>query len=463
MLALDDASPAAAADVCEDADVGARHRHAADLDRELAWLGEAIEVRLTRFFAGEGDGTLPPPPALGAGSAYGRLVAAEGLDRDARLVLALALAPHVRPALLDPFFVRNSALDRLFTEFGARQGAQAAGFQPTGETALFLVAGSDVPARAEAARLFAADHPLRVRVQLTLDAVPGGGPAMAGALTIPRDQAAFLLAGESAGPDYASDFPARRLATPMTWDDLVLAPEVLDQVDHVAAWIAGEGRILDDWGLRRVLTPGYRALFYGPPGTGKTLTAALLGQRAGLEVYRIDLSMVVSKYIGETEKNLAGVFDRAAHGRWILFFDEADALFGTRTSTTSSNDRYANQEVAYLLQRIEDCPCVVILATNLRGNIDDAFSRRFQSMIGFTRPDPEQRARLWRGALAPVPLRDDVRVEDLAREHDLVGGSIVNAVRHAAVCALRKGSDAIAQADLLAGIAVEARKEGRTP
>jgi hypothetical protein len=312
-------------------------------------------------------------------------------------------------------------------------------------------------------RLFAPDHPLRARVQLMLDAAPGGGPAMAGVLAIPRDQAALLATGTTIGPDYAADFPARRLTTRMGWDDLVLAPEVLDQIDPVSAWIAGETRILDDWGLRRILTPGYRALFYGPPGTGKTLTAALLGRRAGLAVYRIDLSMVVSKYVGETEKNLAGVFDRAAHGRWILFFDEADALFGTRTSTTSANDRYANQEVAYLLQRIEDCPCVVILATNLRGNIDDAFSRRFQSMIGFTRPDPEQRTRLWRGALAPVPLGGDVRIEELARDHELVGGSIVNAVRHAAVTALRRGADAIFQADLLAGISAEARKEGRTP
>ena len=243
----------------------------------------------------------------------------------------------------------------------------------------------------------------------------------------------------------------------------MLGPEVLDQIQHITAWLAHEARILDGWGLRRTLAPGYRALFYGPPGTGKTLTAALIGQQAGLDVYRIDLSMVVSKYIGETEKNLAGVFDQAAHRNWILFFDEADALFGARTATASSNDRYANQEVAYLLQRIEDCPCLVILATNLRGNIDDAFSRRFQSLVGFTRPDAAQRERLWQGALGGVPLADDVRLPELARDHELVGGAIINVVRHAAVTALRRGRDRIGQADLLGGIASEARKEGRTP
>jgi hypothetical protein len=425
--------------------------------RELAWLGATIEARLKGFFAAEGDAA-PPPPELDPGSAYGRLAAA--LDRDARLVLALAAAPHVQPALLDPFFVRNSALDRPFTEFGGRTGSHA-GFQPTGETALFLVAGTEPAARAAALRLFASDHPLRERAQVALDGA-GGGSVMAGALTIPRDQVAALATGQATRPDFAADFPARRLSTRLTWDDLVLAPEVMDQVDHIGGWIAGEARILDDWGLRRTLSPGYRALFYGPPGTGKTLTAALLGQQAGLDVYRIDLSMIVSKYIGETEKNLAGVFDQAAHRRWILFFDEADALFGTRTSTTSSNDRYANQEVAYLLQRIEDCPCLTILATNLRGNIDDAFSRRFQSLVGFTRPDAAQRARLWRGTLAGVPLADDVRLDELA-SHELVGGAIVNVVRHAAVTALRRGRDRIGQADLLGGIASEARKEGRTP
>jgi SpoVK/Ycf46/Vps4 family AAA+-type ATPase len=274
----------------------------------------------------------------------------------------------------------------------------------------------------------------------------------------------MLATGAAPKPDYAPDFPARRLTTRLGWDDLVLSPEVMDQVEHIAAWLAHERRILGDWGLGRSLAPGYRALFYGPPGTGKTLTAALLGQRAGLDVYRIDLSMVVSKYIGETEKNLAGVFDQAAHRNWILFFDEADALFGARSNGTSSNDRYANQEVAYLLQRIEDCPSVVILATNLKSNMDDAFLRRFQSLVGFSRPDAGQRERLWRGVLSgSVPVAPDVALDAIARDHQLVGGAIVNVVRHAAVSALRRDRPAIGHDDLVAGIASELRKEGRTP
>lgn len=153
-----------------------------------------------------------------------------------------------------------------------------------------------------------------------------------------------------------------------------------------------------------------------------------------MDVYRVDLSMIVSKYIGETEKNLAKVFDMAENRNWILFFDEADALFGKRTSTNTSNDRHANQEVAYLLQRIEDFPGTVILATNLKSNIDEAFSRRFQSIIYFPMPDEELRAVLWRNMLPKQWLGDDA--EELiatAAQAELSGGSIANVVRRCAI------------------------------
>lgn len=191
-------------------------------------------------------------------------------------------------------------------------------------------------------------------------------------------------------------------------------------------------------GLKRFLKPGYRALFYGPPGTGKTLAATLLGKKNDMDVYRVDLSMIVSKYIGETEKNLAKVFDMAENRNWILFFDEADALFGKRTSTNTSNDRHANQEVAYLLQRIEDFPGTVILATNLKSNIDEAFSRRFQSIIYFPMPDEELRAALWRSMLPKDWLGDDA--EELiatAAQTELSGGSIANVVRRCAVTLIK--------------------------
>src|SRR4029450_11218664 len=137
---------------------------------------------------------------------------------------------------------------------------------------------------------------------------------------------------------------------------LVLPDSILDEVEEIRAWIEHRETLLRGWQLERKIKPGFRSLFYGPPGTGKTLTAALLGKTTGLDVYRVDLSLIVSKWVGETEKNLAGVFDQAEASDWILVFDEGEVLFGKRTQTSSSHDRYANQEVAYLLQRIEDCP-----------------------------------------------------------------------------------------------------------
>ena len=194
-------------------------------------------------------------------------------------------------------------------------------------------------------------------------------------------------------PDFSSDFPARRLTTTLTKDDLDLSRQTQDQIDLIEAWIMNKRAAHKDWGLNKKLNSGYRALFHGPSGTGKMLTAAVLGQSTGQEVYSIDLSMVLSKNIGEAEKNLSRVFDEAEKKGWILFFDEADALFGKRTETSSANDRYANQEVSYLLQRIESYTAVTILATNLRSSIDEAFTRHFQSMVAFARPNKDEQKR----------------------------------------------------------------------
>jgi SpoVK/Ycf46/Vps4 family AAA+-type ATPase len=224
------------------------------------------------------------------------------------------------------------------------------------------------------------------------------------------------------------------------------------------------GRVLmEDWGLAKRLKPGYRALFYGPPGTGKTLTASLLGKTSGKEVYRIDLSMIVSKYIGETEKNLAGIFDLAEHRDWILFFDEADALFGKRTAANSSNDRHANQQTAYLLQRIEDFPGVVILASNLKANIDEAFTRRFQSIIYFPMPSARQRYQLWTSAFSGVcSLAPDIDLDRLSEEYELAGGSIINILRHCALAAIRRGDSVVRREELMAGLKKEYKKENKT-
>lgn len=355
-----------------------------------------------------------------------------------RVVVMLALMPHTSPQSLDIFFVQNKNFDRQYTEFGGWKGLSHGGFLPTGETASFILAGEDMERKKEVIRMFQKDHWFYAQNILRLEGAGEGEPFLSGQLRPSEEFLSHVLLDREYKPDYNIGFPAKRITTPLEWEDMILDYATLEALEEINTWIRHQHTIMEDWGLKRFLKPGYRALFYGPPGTGKTLAATLLGKKNDMDVYRVDLSMIVSKYIGETEKNLAKVFDMAENRNWILFFDEADALFGKRTSTNTSNDRHANQEVAYLLQRIEDFPSTVILATNLKSNIDEAFSRRFQSIIYFPMPDEELRAALWRSMLPKEWLGDDA--EELiatAAQTELSGGSIANVVRRCAVTLIK--------------------------
>lgn len=440
--------------------------NALTLERELVWAGRVVDAGIKLYFEQPcelGDVRESPPPALaGDNSRYAALVRRHDMQFEARFVLILALIPHARPQLLDTLFMKNANLDRCFTEFGG-SGNGSGGFQPTVQTAAFLLAGDDVERRLAVIRLFD-DGGLFARERiLDLDAVPPqAGNLLQRPLTINREQLGCLTTGDEYRPNFSNSFPAKRLDTPYGWDDLILPRNLIDDVEEIRAWICHRDTLMREWQLERQIKPGFRSLFYGPPGTGKTLTASLLGKSCGLPVYRIDLSLVVSKYIGETEKNLSGVFDQAQSQNWILFFDEADALFGKRTQNSSANDRYANQEVAYLLQRVEDFPGVVILATNLKSNIDDAFARRFQSIIYFPMPAAEERLRLWRKAFRlPEKLAPGIDLEALAEEFELSGGAIANVLRYACLMALHRAGGTIQLADIRHGIGRELRKEGK--
>lgn len=356
-----------------------------------------------------------------------------------RVIVMLALMPHIKPQALDTFFLQNGALDRQFTQFGGWKGLSHGGFLPTGETAVFIIAGDDPIKRCEVVRMFQRDHWFYTSNILRLEGANEGEPFLSGQLRVSEEFLSHVLLDREYKPDYSIGFPAKLITTPLEWEDMVLDYQTHEALEEINTWIEHQHTIMEDWGLKRILKAGYRALFYGPPGTGKTLAATLLGKKNNMDVYRVDLSMIVSKYIGETEKNLAKVFDLAENRNWILFFDEADALFGKRTSTNTSNDRHANQEVAYLLQRIEDFPGTVILATNLKSNIDEAFSRRFQSIIYFPMPSEELRAELWRSMLPKEWLGDDA--EELiatAAQFELSGGSIANVVRKCAMAIVSK-------------------------
>ncbi|WCB93502.1 ATPase [Baekduia alba] len=254
---------------------------------------------------------------------------------------------------------------------------------------------------------------------------------------------------------------AARLDGGAGWSDLVLPTEELAALRAVAGFIRNRERVVGEWGFGalRGAPRGLTALFSGPSGTGKTLAARVLGEELGVEAYRVDLSAIVSKYIGETEKHLEQIFTVAGRVNALLVFDEADALFGRRSAVTDARDRYANLEVAYLLQRLESHDGASILTTNLRQNMDAAFLRRFDYAIDFPAPSVEHRVELWRRHLPPTaPIAADVSLDALAR-HDLTGGSIATCTRVAAFAAADDG--AIGMRHLEAAVALEMRKLGR--
>lgn len=439
--------------------------NAAALQAALQWFAKVLQVRMQRYFE-EADGAHmdePPPPATDDNSVFSQIIRHYKMSVSERLLLLLALCPHLQPQLLDIFYVKNSTYDRGFTEFGGIKGNQHGGFLPTGETAAFLLAANDLLQRLQLLQLFSPHHFFIRDNILKLVSPHTDEPMLSGALQITPEYLSYFTHGIPYQPHYSAQFPAKQIRTGLDWKDLVLDPHTLTEVEEIRTWIEHGNTLLRDWKMESRIKPGYRALFYGPPGTGKSFTACLLGKTFGLDVYRIDLSMIVSKYIGETEKNLAGVFDQAANKNWILFFDEADALFGKRSATNSSNDRYANQEVAYLLQRIEDFPGLVILATNLKANIDEAFGRRFQSMIYFPVPSPSQRQRLWQQSFPQdAELDAAISLEELARKHELAGGSIINVVQYSCLAALKRNSRTILLKDIHTGIRKEFSKEGKT-
>ena len=257
------------------------------------------------------------------------------------------------------------------------------------------------------------------------------------------------------------DALARRIRPSRGWDDIVLAPDRKQLLREIVERYRHADAVYDQWGFAATPSRGQVALFSGPSGTGKTLAAEIVAGQLGLDLFKLDLSAVVSKYIGETEKNLDRVFDAARAGNVVLFFDEADALFGKRSEVRDARDRYANIEVSYLLQRLEAYDGIVTLATNFEKNIDEAFLRRLHMRIEFTIPDETERKAIWEHNLpAGAPLAADVDLAFLARRFELSGGSIRNAALQAAFLGAA-GDGIIDMACLIGGVAREYQKLGR--
>ena len=443
--------------------------NATTLSNELTWLSLVIDTRMKLHFRADCEyrsvKDVPIPDLSNDGSNYAEWIKSRSMGFNERLILILGLCPNIKPEILDVFFVDKTDSGKKFTEFGGVKGLAHGGFIPTLETVSFLVAGDNLQTRFKLEKYFSGEHWFISEGIIRISSIDSNRnePFFSSVFSISSDYLTTLTTGKVYDPEYSSNFPAQKITTKLNWEDLVLPPHVIDEINDIINWIKHENLLMADWGLQKRLKPGYRSLFHGPPGTGKTLTASLIGKRLGLEVYRIDLSKLVSKYIGETEKNLASVFDQAMNKNWILFFDEADSLFGRRTGGNTSNDRHSNQEISYLLQRIEDFPGTVILASNLKANIDDAFTRRFQSIIYFPIPEEYERLKLWKKVFetGTLPLDNTIDLNGIAREHQIAGGSIINVLRYAAIKAVNRKPEKVLQADIEMGIRKELKKEGK--
>lgn len=429
--------------------------------KEFEFIKKVLQIRLEIELKGS-TAEIPVYTQGKPDSELTEFIRANKLSNSEIITLLLALVPHISPEFFNSVVFSFLPNGGDFPEFGGAKGKNHRGILPTGETVLFVIAGSNIEQRSALLGLFAENHLFAKKGVLHLEEVPNGEPRMSGRLIMEPEYVDLFTIGRISKPKLSSDFPAQIIETSLEWKDLILSEKTASQIQEIETWLKHNTRLLNQLGMKDRIKPGFRVLFSGPPGTGKTLTASLLGKYTNRDVFRIDLSLVVSKYIGETEKNLSRLFDKAENKDWILFFDEADALFGKRTGVRDAHDKYANQEVSYLLQRIESHPGLVILATNLKSNIDTAFTRRFNTIIEFETPTAAERLVLWKNNLPKkIELEKGIDLDEIARKYEVNGASIVNIIHYACLRTLANQSDTLRQADLLKGIQKEYIKEGK--
>lgn len=437
-------------------------QNANTISKELDWLSEMISFRINNYFNAENKikAEINPPNIESDNSKYARFLNENKINDFERLLIASGLALYFKPEIFDAFLIKNKNINKVFTEFGGKIKDNNSIFIPTLGTIAFLCFGSELEPRFSIQNLFKRDHLLNKENIIILED-NNSSILLNKTIKIGEEFLELITLGKEFKPSYSSHFPADLLTTNLNWDDLVLDDNILIEVENINTWLNHEDEINNDVVLSKKISRGYKSLFYGPPGTGKTLTVSLLGKKNNRDVYRIDLSSLVSKYIGETEKNLGRIFDIAENKNWILFFDEAESLFSKRTGVSDSKDKFANQQTAYLLQRLESYKGLIVLATNLKPNIDQAFSRRIHSSIYFAMPNINERIKLWTNALKEISELSPEFIEKISNDFELSGGSIINIIQFAWLLS-KKNKTNIRKKDILIGIKRELTKDGKS-
>lgn len=437
-----------------------------ELLADLLWFLEVTDKRIEELNTGKTFlfSNFPPPKLSSSSLAYAQLVRGNELTNAERLLLICSIIPHIAPyELTKRLRHEENHLKLKYKEFGGFIDTNFNQFTITQQTVLFLLAGSDAInqvyyqlALSNQCRLIKEGIIRFETARIDL----GTDNELNKILVLTKEHLLFLQSGQEPRPDYGSAFPATLVTTGLDWKNLVLNETTKKDISDIMLWVEHGTNLINTSSAFNI---SYPCLFYGPSGTGKSLTAKLIGKKYGKHVFRVDLSMIVSKYIGETEKNLAHLFDRA-HGKdWILFFDEADALFSKRTAISSAQDKWANLEVNYLLQRMEEHRGLTILASNLKENIDTAMTRRFQAMVYFPSPKQPERQKLWETLLPqPFTFGKDISAKKMS-EYEFTGANISNILKYASLHALNNHTHEIQSAWLQEGIRKEFIKENRTP
>lgn len=360
------------------------------------------------------------------GFQLGDYISEKNLTHQEVIILLMALLPRLDPSLLKRIYLEfpNSSL---FDFCALNDNGRL--FYPTIQLVQYILGGDNISERLKALDYFGSDSVLIKEELIAFSSSAQDHTPMNSQISVHQEAFNTIIFGAELLPKMSNDFPAEQIQTSRSWTDLILPQTTLDELQSIEAWYNSGKILMEDWGMRKKLKPGFRVLFYGDPGTGKTLAASLLGKYTKRPVFRVDVSMLVSKYIGETEKQLAKLFDKAENKNWILFFDEADAIFGKRTSVKDAHDKYANQEVSYLLQRIETFSGLIILASNFKNNMDKAFTRRFHSCIKFNNPKHEERLRIWQQNLPKQLQLDDIDLDQISQRYELTGSNIMNVIQ----------------------------------
>ncbi|MBL4703182.1 MAG: ATP-binding protein [Flavobacteriales bacterium] len=400
-----------------------------NLNAELNWFGSFIKTRISEVKSDSNKvselNIINFPELESEGSEYAQFIEKNNINEPGRLIILLCLALSIKPWILKGLVIQDNPFEVL-------QFPNSNNIIPTMETILQLLAGNNSDRRTQYYHLFDAEHPLVKKRVIEFGDCPEFGSPYHREVKISNSYQDLFVRNQYTRPRFSNEFPAELLETELEWEDVMLPKETFAKLEEIKAYLEFQQEEGFEPFFGKHIRPGYRCLFYGPSGTGKTLVASLLGKYMDKDVYRVDLSRIISKYIGETSKNLQRVFDYAEDKDWILFFDEGDAIFGKRVDTSKTdnmNSTHANQDVAYLLQRIERYNGLIIVASNLKNNMDDAFGRRFEGAIHFNLPTAEEAAEIWAKFMPKdLPITGKIQWSDVLTNHPLSTASIVNVI-----------------------------------